>query len=381
MDDTAAPRAEVRCPVCEAPVLAGDSFCEACGHPLGAPTCTSCGAPAVDADGYCERCGLRQPTSRDHAELELDGGTAGVTDRGLRRSRNEDAMALLSTGTRTVVVVCDGVGSSPRADEASAAAVETASAALARGVSTEEAFGLASRAVGKLATSVDDAPACTYVSAVVEGGRITLAWAGDSRAYWLSTGTRPTRTNPSADTQPVATDPSTDTRPVDTGLPTDTRPVDTGLPRDARPVDTGLPADARPGEAGLPADARPGEAEARVDTRPVGVLPAAGLRLAVTGQVVGTQLTEDDAAPTGEITAWLGADYGDVRPHVRVLEPETPGLLLVCSDGLWRYLDGYTFPSTGSPLDMARAMLRHALDSGGQDNVTIVLIPLGDAHG
>lgn len=314
MDDTAVPKADVQCPVCEAFVLAGDSFCEACGHPLGAPSCTSCGAPAVDADGYCERCGLRQPTSRDHAELELDGGTAGVTDRGLRRSRNEDAMALLSTGTQTVVVVCDGVGSSPRADEASAAAVETACAALARGVSAEEAFGLAGRAVGKLATSVDDAPACTYVSAVVEGGRITLAWAGDSRAYWLSTGTRPTRTDPSA------------------------------------------------------------------DTRPVGVVPAA-VQPAATGQVVGAQLTVDDAAPTGEITAWLGADYDDVRPHVRVLEPETPGLLLVCSDGLWRYLDGYTFPSTGSPLDMARAMLRHALDSGGQDNVTIVLIPLGDAHG
>ncbi|MEV1240027.1 protein phosphatase 2C domain-containing protein [Nonomuraea sp. NPDC049750] len=353
MDDTAAPKADVRCPVCETPVFAGDSFCEACGHPLGAPACTSCGAPAVDAEGYCERCGVRQPTSRDHAELELDGGTAGVTDKGLRRSRNEDAMALLSTGTQTVVVVCDGVGSSPRADEASAAAVETACAALARGVSTEEAFGLASRAVGKLATSVDDAPACTYVSAVVEGGRITLAWAGDSRAYWLSTGPRPTRTNPSADTQPVATDPPADTQRADTGQ------VDTGLPTDAWPV----------------------EAEASVDTRPVGVLPAAEIRSAVTGQIVGTQLTEDDAAPTGEITAWLGADYGDVRPHVRVLEPETPGLLLVCSDGLWRYLDGYTFPSTGSPLDMARAMLRHALDSGGQDNVTIVLIPLGDAHG
>ncbi|MEU7827912.1 protein phosphatase 2C domain-containing protein [Nonomuraea sp. NPDC049129] len=357
MDDTAAPKADVRCPVCETPVFAGDSFCEACGHPLGAPACTSCGAPAVDAEGYCERCGVRQPTSRDHAELELDGGTAGVTDKGLRRSRNEDAMALLSTDTRTVVVVCDGVGSSPRADEASAAAVETACAALARGVSTEEAFGLASRAVGKLATSVDDAPACTYVSAVVEGGRITLAWAGDSRAYWLSTGPRPTRTNPSADTQPVETDPPPHARPVETGLPTDTRPVETDLSAGSPPV------------------------EASADTRPVGVLPAAAIRSAVTGQVVGTQLTVDDAAPTGEITAWLGADYGDVRPHVRVLEPETPGLLLVCSDGLWRYLDGYTFPSTGSPLDMTRAMLRHALDSGGQDNVTIVLIPLGDAHG
>ncbi|MFG1702563.1 PP2C family serine/threonine-protein phosphatase [Nonomuraea sp. M3C6] len=268
--------------MCEAPVLDGDTYCEACGHALGAPTCASCGAAAVDADGYCERCGLRQPTGRDHAETVLDGGAAAVTDKGLRRSRNEDAMALLASGDTVVTVVCDGVGSSPRADEASAVAVETAVAALARGLPQEEAFELAGRAVTKLATSVNDAPACTYISAVVEPGRITLGWAGDTRAYWL----------PSGDL-----------------------------------------------------------------------------------------LTEDDAVETGEITAWLGADAGDVALHVRTLTPPAPGLLLVCSDGLWRYLDGYAFPSTGTPLKMAREMLRHALDSGGQDNVTIVLIPLGEAHG
>ncbi|MFC4005825.1 PP2C family serine/threonine-protein phosphatase [Nonomuraea purpurea] len=268
-----------------APVLAGDVYCEACGHPLNAPVCASCGAAAVDEEGYCERCGLRQPTSRDHAETVLDGGAAAVTDKGLRRSRNEDAVALLAVGDTTVTVVCDGVGSSPRADEASAVAVETASAALARGLSQEEAFELAGRAVSKLATSVDDAPACTYIAAVVGAGRVRLAWAGDTRAYWL---------------------------------------------------------------------------------------PEAG---------PGSLLTEDDAIETGEITAWLGADADAAPPRVRTLTPDTPGLLLVCSDGLWRYLDGYAFPRAGAPVDRAREMLRHALDSGGQDNVTIALIPLGDVHG
>ncbi len=95
----------------------------------------------------------------------------------------------------------------------------------------------------------------------------------------------------------------------------------------------------------------------------------------------GTLLTEDDVAPTGEITAWLGADYPDVRPRTRVFTPPGPGLLLVCSDGLWRYLAGYRFPTEGTPLDQARQMLRHALDSGGHDNVTIALIPLGGTHG
>ncbi|MGN9781717.1 PP2C family serine/threonine-protein phosphatase [Nonomuraea sp. ZG12] len=271
----------VSCPVCDAPVTAGDAYCEACGHRLSAPSCTACGAPAVDAEGYCERCGLRQPTGRDHAELELPGGAAGVTDRGLRRARNEDAMALLAGGA-VVAVVCDGVGSSPRADEASAVAVETAAAALARGLPHEEAFTLAKQAVVKLAASEDDAPACTYVAAVAEPGRVTLCWAGDSRAYWL-----------------------------------------------------------------------PG----------------------------GTPLTEDDAVPTGEITAWLGADYADAVPRVRTFVPPGPGSLLICSDGLWRYLNGYRFPASGTPLEQARQMLRHALDSGGQDNVTIVVIPLGGLHG
>ncbi|MFI7700120.1 PP2C family serine/threonine-protein phosphatase [Nonomuraea sp. NPDC049480] len=269
------------CPVCEGPVLEGDTYCEACGHRLNAPACASCGAAAVDTEGYCERCGLRQPTGRDHAEIVLECGAAAVTDKGLRRSRNEDAMALLASGDAVVTVVCDGVGSSPRADEASAVAVEVASAALAGGLSQEEAFDLAGRAVAKLATSVHDAPASTYIAAVVERGRVTLGWAGDTRAYLL-----------------------------------------------------------------------PG----------------------------GALLTEDDAIETGEITAWLGADAEDVALNVQVFAPQGPGLLLICSDGLWRYLDGYTFPSAGTPLERAREMLRHALDSGGQDNVTIALIPLGDAR-
>jgi serine/threonine protein phosphatase PrpC len=292
-----------KCPVCEVTVLAGDTYCEACGHALNAPACASCGAAAVDAEGYCERCGLRQPTGRDHAEIVLDGGAAAVTDRGLRRSRNEDAMALLASGAAVVTVVCDGVGSSPRADEASAVAVEAAAAALARGLPHQEAFELAGRAVAKLATSVHDAPASTYIAAVAERDRVTLAWAGDTRAYWL--------------------------------------------PRDGAAAERGHPS------------------------------PVPGHSPAISRRVL---LTKDDAIETGEITAWLGADAGDVALNVRTFTPAAPGLLLVCSDGLWRYLDGYAVPTAGTPQETARDLLRHALGSGGQDNVTIALIPLGDAR-
>src|SRR6516162_4884454 len=65
---------------------------------------------------------ITNPSSRDHAEVDL-GPAAGVSDRGLRHHRNEDAMALAAEqapdGPAVIAVVCDGVSSSARPDEAS----------------------------------------------------------------------------------------------------------------------------------------------------------------------------------------------------------------------------------------------------------------------
>ena len=72
---------------------------------------------------------INVPPTPDHAEVDL-GTAAGVTDRGLRHQRNEDAMALESEqtpdGLVVVAVVCDGVSSSLRPDEASRAAAQAA---------------------------------------------------------------------------------------------------------------------------------------------------------------------------------------------------------------------------------------------------------------
>ena len=55
-------------------------------------------------------------TDRDHMEEDL-GQVAGVSDRGLRHSRNEDAMhfavADTDAGPVAVAIVCDGVSSAP----------------------------------------------------------------------------------------------------------------------------------------------------------------------------------------------------------------------------------------------------------------------------
>src|ERR1700691_925591 len=142
------------CPSCGEPVGGSDGFCEACGAEL-APALDSAGAggdalecpvcsadesvppPAITADGYCESCGRKVPAGRDHVELDI-GVAAGVSDRGLRHTRNEDAMAMASVqgpdGLTVLTVVCDGVSSAPRADEASLAAARAAIRVLLSGV-------------------------------------------------------------------------------------------------------------------------------------------------------------------------------------------------------------------------------------------------------
>jgi serine/threonine protein phosphatase PrpC len=204
---------DMPCPACGQPVGVWDGFCEACGteltppvvsagQPGYVPQCPVCAADpdappaAITADGYCESCGRKVPTSRDHVDLDL-GVMAGVTDRGQRHSRNEDAMALAAPrtpdGPVALAVVCDGVSTSPRPDEASLAAAQEAVRVLLTSARVGDDMGEASlaavRAAAHALTRVagpDGAPACTYASAVVGADGVTVCWLGDSRAYWLA---------------------------------------------------------------------------------------------------------------------------------------------------------------------------------------------------
>lgn len=308
------------CPACGQPVFADDDYCEACGQRLDAPVrrrCPSCGATAISEDGYCDQCGLRQPDGTDHVEYET-GGAAGVSDRGKRHSRNEDAMALTGAGDGVAGVVCDGVSSSSHPEDASRIAADTAAAALAelRGQgadaesATRTAVARAAEAVAGLAggsgetTQPTEPPSCTYVSALTHGGSVTVGWIGDSRAYWL------------------------------------------------------------------PAE---GAAERLTeDDSWAGQMVASGA------------MTEEEAErhPNAHvITAWLGADADGVEPHVRTLTPDGPGVVLVCSDGLWNYypepaaLAAAVPDAATKPLDAARALTRLANEAGGRDNITVVIIP------
>ncbi|HEV3169718.1 MAG TPA: PP2C family serine/threonine-protein phosphatase [Actinocrinis sp.] len=315
------------CPACGAEVLPDDGFCEACGADLkvrraepvgdGVLPCPACGSTEF-TDRYCDQCGRLAPSARDRVERDL-GAVAGVSDKGLRHSRNEDAMALAVLGAdtdapATVVVVCDGVSTSDDPDRASQIAADTALDDLVASMrgggpaleSTGAAIEAAQRAVLELAEGYPDranAPSCTIVAAVIQTDRVTVGWVGDSRAYWLA----------GADGQ------------------------------SARLTDD----DTWAGQLVAEGDVDEGEAY--------------------------------KAPHAHAILRWLGPDAPEEPPNLREFVPDGPGLVLVCSDGLWNYvwdaadLSRLAAGGWGGLAAGAASLTAVALDGGGQDNITVVL--------
>ncbi|MDX3412478.1 serine/threonine-protein phosphatase, partial [Streptomyces sp. ME02-6977A] len=290
--------------------------------------CVACRAGRVDDDGYCENCGHAQPRERDHMEQE-SGPIAAVSDRGLRHHRNEDAFSVgctaLPDGARAqVAIVCDGVSSATRPDDASLAASRAAGesllGALPRGTHPQQAMHdailAASHAVNALADEPatareqaphQNAPACTLVGAVVTAGLLVVGWVGDSRVYWV---------------------------PADRATPPARLTEDDSWA--AQMVAAGLM----------------NEAEAYADER------------------------------AHAITGWLGADAYELEPHTASFKPDRAGVVVVCTDGLWNYAESAeemaeAMPPDAAdrPLHAARVLVGHALDGGGHDNVTVALLP------
>ncbi|HTJ65957.1 MAG TPA: protein phosphatase 2C domain-containing protein [Actinospica sp.] len=318
------------CSSCGAEVAPEDGYCEQCGAdllvrrsdpvaPAGGP-CRNAECPGESfTDGYCDVCGAPAPDPRDHYERDL-GAVAGVTDRGLRHSRNEDDMSLAVIGggaaLTTVAVVCDGVSTSYKPETASAAAAYTAREhlvlALRRGEDPQQAtlgaFEQAHKAVVALPadpTDLGNGRASTMVSVVAGDRGITVGWVGDARVYWL------------------------DRNPEDSLVLT-------------------------------------------LDDSWAGRMIADGT------------LTEEEAfkSPLAHtILRWLGPGAPEEPANLRVFLPDGPGLVLACSDGLWNYvpdaadLARLAAGGFGGLLPTANAMANVALEGGGHDNITAVLVP------
>jgi serine/threonine protein phosphatase PrpC len=331
MSETAA--AEPHCPNCSEPVGPTDRFCEVCGTdllvhrtPVGGPigaigaagTCVACGSGTIAADGFCERCGRAQPAGRDRMECDL-GLVAGVGDRGRHRARNEDSMAFAWVGSgeaprAVVAVVCDGVASSEDADQASQAAVDASLEVLA--------------------------------SAVLDGADLTVAnlEAVDAAMAKVSRLARPDFPGTAPSSTYVSAVVTRDA--VTVGWVGDSRAywLSTGGPTPSRRLTTD-------------------------DT--------------VAAQLVAAGMDEEDAAKVYNahaLSSWIGADAVEVRPHVMTIEPEGPGVVLLCSDGLWNYLPeaedlAAKLAGDAPPLTTATDLTQLAIELGGHDNVTVVVVP------
>jgi serine/threonine protein phosphatase PrpC len=249
----------------------------------------------------------------------------GITDRGFRHTRNDDAIVVLQ-GTQpnrplSVLVVCDGVSSAHDSDRAAAAAARTAAHTLLRvtsGGNDQAATDSMVEAIREADATVCaqphargsllDPPATTIVAAVVEGNQITVGWVGDSRAYWVSDGQASLLTHDHSWLNEV---------------------VDSGALSEAEALQS----------------------------------PYAHA-----------------------ITQCLGAiDRGyrgvPLDPPVQVFDAQESGYLILCSDGLWNYApDSERIASlvraAGAGVtarDVAETLVNFALGQGGGDNVTVAV--------
>ncbi len=334
------------CPNCGQPIAPDAAFCEGCGTTLNpsqpatitparssgstqtrrlgsrasnAVTCALCGG-TIDADGYCSTCGAKAPSARDHYTSVPAAWVAGVCDRGIHHTRNEDALALWADEDRAVLVVCDGVSSSVDADAAATAAAEAVLTYLVEWVGTltagvpvepdaasaafVEAAARANHAViAVTAADSTNAASTTLAVAVVLADEVHYANLGDSRVYVLT-------------------------------------------------------------ESG-------------------GSLLSVDDSMAQAFIAEGMDRVEAEALPRAHaITKWLGRDAVDIVPRTGTYLVQDPGWVAVCSDGLWNYASGpaelaaqLAAATTGgdNPAAVAGRLVAWANAQGGKDNVTVAL--------
>jgi serine/threonine protein phosphatase PrpC len=295
--------------------------------------CRVCESPVFDDELYCEACGAavkpeappatvtRPRATRDERDLSV---IAAVTDVGLRRIRNEDAFAIAQAGGRCVAAVCDGVASTANGDRAARAAADAALEVL--------------EPLLHAAEWPDEAGLAHHIESAFDEAQQAVLRVPDDDPYGNDASPSTTLVVAVATSDRVVVGSVGDSRAywLSTG----------GAQNRVLTVDDSVAQEeiAR----GVPAEDAYGHPDAH------------------------------------SITRWVGADTDSWTPNVATLAPTEPGNLVVCTDGLWNHFDDpdrlaglVTQPGPPPPpLEIARLLAKAALDAGGQDNVTVAVIPL-----
>lgn len=296
--------------------------------------CRSCQSPVFDDELFCESCGVsvageaptptaeeaRRPEERQDRDLRT---IAGVTDRGHNRPRNEDAMAIAAARDRFVAVVCDGVASTANPHLASRAAADA-------------------------------------VMAVLEPSLHLAEWPGPAALQQLMS-------EAFAQAQAAVT------------LVPDYEPRGNELAPSTTLV--AAVASAEGVVIGNVGDSRAYWLSSSPSSSMVLTVDDSWAQEQIAEGVVPGIAYADPEAHT--ITRWIGGDAESVAPGFSEFQVTDPGLLVLCTDGLWNYFEdverlGDLVPRSGaSPLEIARQFTDAALDAGGRDNITVVVLPLG----
>ena len=326
----------ISCPRCTAPCLNEANYCGGCGAALRQAvaansgsakpvpvsgssdplSCSNCGAKLRPVTEFCPQCGMvvSYPDSCEIAELP---DLVALSNHGRRHPKNEDAVLVKRIGSRSFLALSDGVSHSQHPELAARRATSAAVAAFVElpGLLAED---LLREAVARAQASVSEIPfdpnlledpACaTLTVALVNEKEITVAWLGDTRAYFIS------------------------------------RDRAHLLTRDHSLVNR------------LVSEALVTESEALL-------LPGSHALTRAVGGGAGT------------------IDPPDIATYPRY----EPGLLLLCSDGLWNYVPEpaalYDLvrslssipPKSGSLLALARGLVQYACTQGGADNISVAL--------
>ena len=98
-------------------------------------------------------------------------------------------------------------------------------------------------------------------------------------------------------------------------------------------------------------------------------------------------LTPEQAARSPflhSITHWVGPTSPERPPRHAELQPDRPGRLILCTDGLWNYMATTAelrelveaLPARASPAEVARSLADVALARGGHDNITVAVVDI-----
>lgn len=278
---------------------------------------------------------------REESSTEDSAPIGGTCHPGLARAHNEDTFTSAAGESRgepwTVLVACDGVSSSARAELASSLASQVARDSLAQAMS-EAAPARRARDERTVAASIraaheavcvrarepsasDDPPGTTIVLALVRGSRLTVGWVGDSRAYWV---------------------------------PADAQREPQLLTRDHSWVHDAVASGDLTEEQAMQSPL------AHALTRCLGPL---------------------EIVDPGDTSGLSRRRVQEVEPDVASLDLPGPGHLVLCTDGFWNY---FSAPAEVARLvrsagqgataqGISRRLVNHALARGGQDNTTVVV--------